>query len=436
MRKVLVVGSGAGGATVARELQGDFDVTVLEAGNAFQPFSFPLSLLEQVRKWGLFFDCRQIQWVFPTMQIRKTSEEMVLVNGIGTGGTTPIATGNAFRLDGELKRMGIDLDKEFEQLAQEVPLSTSHQSGWNPTTRKQFEICQSLGLHPEPTPKMGNYEKCTHCGRCVFGCPYGVKWDSRVFLQDALFRGARLATGCWVERVVIEKGVANGVRAGRGFYTRFIPADVIVLAAGGLGTPEILERSGIPCESRLFVDPVLCVAAEQKETSQNRKAFQNKEVAMPFFIQRDRFIVSPYFDYLSFFFNKNWRKPASRIVSWMIKLADCTEGNIFQGKVHKDLTDLDRSTLQEGIGLCQELLGKMGVRKGEVFLGTLNAGHPGGMLPLSASEALSLHPSVLPENLYVADATILPKSPGGPPILTLMALAKKISTRIRQQWKP
>ena len=33
MPHAIVVGSGAGGATVARELQGAFDVTVLEAGD-------------------------------------------------------------------------------------------------------------------------------------------------------------------------------------------------------------------------------------------------------------------------------------------------------------------------------------------------------------------------------------------------------------------
>lgn len=33
----------------------------------------------------------------------------------------------------------------------------------------------------------------------------------------------------------------------------------------------------------------------------------------------------------------------------------------------------------------------------------------------------------LPDNLYVADASILPKALGNPPILTIMALAKKIA---------
>ena len=67
---------------------------------------------------------------------------------------------------------------------------------------------------------------------------------------------------------------------------------------------------------------------------------------------------------------------------------------------------------------------------GTGFLGTLNAGHPGGMLPLTAAERDTLHHPDLPENLYVADATILPESMGNPPILTIMALAKRISKRV------
>lgn len=44
MKKVIVVGSGAGGATVARELQGKFSVTILEAGKEFHPFSLNRSM--------------------------------------------------------------------------------------------------------------------------------------------------------------------------------------------------------------------------------------------------------------------------------------------------------------------------------------------------------------------------------------------------------
>jgi len=71
MKKAVIVGSGAGGAAIARELQGKFQVTILEAGNSFRPLSVNLSWMEKVKKTGLLFDERQIQWIFPTMKIRK-----------------------------------------------------------------------------------------------------------------------------------------------------------------------------------------------------------------------------------------------------------------------------------------------------------------------------------------------------------------------------
>jgi choline dehydrogenase-like flavoprotein len=49
---------------------------------------------------------------------------------------------------------------------------------------------------------------------------------------------------------------------------------------------------------------------------------------------------------------------------------------------------------------------------------------------LTEGERDSLHDPRLPENLYVADATILPRAMGNPPILTIMALAKKIAAML------
>lgn len=71
------------------------------------------------------------------------------------------------------------------------------------------------------------------------------------------------------------------------------------------------------------------------------------------------------------------------------------------------------------------------ISRKDIFLGTLNCGHPGGMLPLTPAESQTLHSSTLPANMYVADASILPESPGLPPILTIMALAKRISKLIK-----
>lgn len=420
MKHAIVIGSGAGGATVAKELQGKFNVTVLEAGKEFHPLSMDLPTIELGKKTGLLLDEREMSLFFRTIQIRKTPD-MVLVNGIGLGGTTTISTGNGVRMDRDLKAIGINLDDEFEEVFREIPVTTVHQKRWHKHTRRLFEISCELGLNPQPMPKMGNYERCISCGRCIFGCKNGAKWDSRQFLQIARDRGAQVMTNCRVERVLIENGHATGVEARHGWSREFYPADLVILAAGGFGTPVILQNSGIRCEPRLFVDPVLCLGTEWENS------LQCKEIGMPFYIQRDHFLLSPYFDYVSFLFNKAWRYPAKDTLGIMIKLADSTTGSISKQEVRKTLTALDKERLSGAVETGKEILRRFGAKDKDIFLGTINAGHPGGMLPLTEREAESFHHDRLPENLYVADATLIPKSLGNPPILTIVAIAKRIS---------
>lgn len=421
--QAIVVGSGAGGAAAARELQGAYQVTILEAGGGFRPLAMPFRSMERLRNSGLLFDARAIGLAFPFMNVRKGTEGMLVVNGRGTGGTTTLSTGNALRLDDGLRTLGIRLDAEFEELGREVPQSTEHRARWTPATRSLYAACESLGLQPRPTPKMIDFGRCRRCGRCVLGCPNGAKWDSRRFLEEAVAKGARLETGWRVRRVVIDDGKAVGVVARRGLRTAFLPADLVVVAAGGLGTPAILGRSGIQCEPRLFVDPVLCVAAPWPASGQRR------EIPMPFVVQRSGYIVSPYFDFVSWLFDRRWRRSADGMLGLMIKLADTERGSVSsrgRERIDKSLTETDRQRLAKAVELCTAIFEKLGVDRRTVFLGTLNAGHPGGMLPLTATEAETLHPDRLPPNLYVADASLLPASLGAPPILTIMALAMRI----------
>jgi choline dehydrogenase-like flavoprotein len=420
MKTAIVVGSGAAGATVAKDLQGAFDVTVLEAGREFRRAGLRWETIERLRQSGLLVNARLLRLAYPPLRVRKTPD-MLLVNGIGTGGTTPMATGNGIRLDGDLRALGIDLTSEFEEIASEIPISADHQRGWHQTTRRLFAVCEDLGLHPFPTPKMGTAGTCRHCGRCVLGCPHGVKWDSRRFLDAAVARGARLLTGHAVNRIVIEGGRAAGVLTQGVLGPRFHPADLVVLAAGGFGTPVVLQRSGIECESRLFVDPVLTVAAHRP------KAWQCNEIEMPFVAQRGHYILSPYFDWISYLFNPDWGHPIGDIVGIMIKLADESVGTVSDGRVAKRLTALDRSRLDEGVGVATEILERFGVERGSIVRGTINAGHPGGMLPLTEKTAVSFHDARLPDNVYVADSTLFPRSLGNPPILTIVAMAKRVA---------
>lgn len=424
-KKAIVIGSGAGGAMAAHMLASKFDVTVLEAGQTFKPFSLPLEQLAKVRKTGLYFDERMIQMLLPSMRIDKQSE-MIMVYGRGVGGTTTLATGNAVRADEGLRKIGINLDEEFNELFQELPITTDHQRYWSPTTKKTFEVMQQMGFDPQPMPKLLRPNKCRMCGHCSMGCPTRAKWDTRELLD-----GINVMTGCKVTRIDIGDGKAKRVHIEQkssllSLHTTHLEleADIIIVAAGGYGTPDILRASGIDCEPHLFVDPVLCVAAPMANARQQR------QLLMPFVSMRDKYIISPYMDWLSFFFNHQWYKPIDGMVSLMIKLADVEQGDVHRNHMTKQLTPLDHQRLQQGVKDCREILMEMGVKEQDIFLGTLNAGHPGGMLPLSEAEAETLHSPLLPDNLYVCDASLLPQSLGLPPILTIMALAKRIAKQI------
>ncbi len=419
-KTALVIGSGAGGAVMADRLQGKYQVTVLEAGGKFRPFHFSVRKLAELRKSGLFFDERMIRLLLPNMLVEKT-DDMVMVRGIGLGGTTTLATGNAVRCGAALKEIGIDLDEQYDKLEQELPICTDHRKYWNRSTKSFYRVFREMGLEPAATPKFMHTEECIRCGHCAIGCPAGAKWDSRALIDRAVSRGAELVSGCRVRDLEISGNAVTAVNARRHGKKEVYQADLVILAAGGLGSPVILEKSGIACSRTLFVDPVLCLAGPLEGFRQDR------QLLMPFISQQDGYILSPYMDYLSFFFNKDWRLPMQDIASVMIKLSDEAQGAVDGKRIDKSLTALDKNRLKRAEDQCREILERLGVPAGKQFKGTLNAGHPGGMMPLTEAEKDTLHNPQLPENMYLADASILPKSLGNPPILTIMALAEKIA---------
>ena len=69
---------------------------------------------------------------------------------------------------------------------------------------------------------------------------------------------------------------------------------------------------------------------------------------MPFVAHRDGFILSPYFDYLSFLVEPTWEATARDLVGVMIKIADPNAGRVSPKRVEKGLSARDHARIEAG----------------------------------------------------------------------------------------
>jgi hypothetical protein len=160
-------------------------------------------------------------------------------------------------------------------------------------------------------------------------------------------------------------------------------------------------------------------------------AKQLKEPPMLWFTKHQNYIISPYIDILSVWFHKPWRKvPVENRVGLMVKLADSANGKVSaNGSVTKELTNEETKKIEEGLELAKHVMLNAGVK--EPFeTGMLNGGHLGGTVPLSNSDIPTMRPKYLPENLWVADLSLAPKSQGMPTMLLTSALALRVARKI------
>jgi choline dehydrogenase-like flavoprotein len=419
----IVVGSGAGGATAARELaQRGWEVLVLEAGRPFRPLARPLlRFAEPLRRLGLLGSARTISRLFPHLDTIRTSGGIELVRGLTIGGSTTLSCGNLVRAERGLREIGLDLSPEYAELEALLQPRPTPIERWRPVSRALFAAAERMGLAPRAVPKVVDPEQCVACGLCEVGCLQGAKWDARRFLADVRHHGGEARTGTPVDRVVLERDRAVGVAAGR----EVVRADAVVLAAGAIGTARILRRTGLSVADRLWVDVVVTVGG------QLRSARQLDEPPMVWYAQREGYILSPYLDILSHYFHRPWRRvPLADRVGLMVKLADAPVGTVrADGTVDKALTIEDEASLAAAVELARSVMERAGVG-GPFVTGLPNAGHLGGTVPLSPDDVPSLHPATLPEGLWVADLSLVPVSQGLPTILTAAALALRVARRV------
>lgn len=113
----------------------------------------------------------------------------------------------------------------------------------------------ALGWHWWPATNaiasapIGGRHVCVQRGTCGSGCNEGAKGSTDVtHWPAAIAAGARLVTGATVQRIELgARGLARGAVwiDGEG-VERFTAADVVVLAANGIGTPRLLLASTSP----------------------------------------------------------------------------------------------------------------------------------------------------------------------------------------------
>ena len=99
-------------------------------------------------------------------------------------------------------------------------------------------------------PKVEDFNRGNNFGAAYFHLNQktGRRWSSaRGFLKPVLNRpNLKLVTGAQVERLMIENGRATGVSyCVNGVMQTALAAGEIVLSAGAIGSPHLLERSGI-----------------------------------------------------------------------------------------------------------------------------------------------------------------------------------------------
>ncbi len=244
---VVVVGSGAGGGTVAAELaRAGADVVVLEKGGYASESDF--SHLEHEANRDLYLY---------GLTLATTDLGCRILAGSTLGGGTVVNYSTSFKTPGFVlaewaKVSGLDafvsgeVEASLDAVAERLSVTTGA-SRPSPRDVLMERGLARLGWHCAPLPR--NVRGCpqhTGCGWCGFGCRLGAKQSTlRTYLEDAAARGARLVVGADVRRVLINDARAVGVEARVGGHRLRVRAKAVVAAAGAIETPALLLRSGL-----------------------------------------------------------------------------------------------------------------------------------------------------------------------------------------------
>lgn len=255
----VVVGSGFGGSISALRLsEAGKSVLVLERGRRYRPGDFPRDVTDIDR---IFWSSRHYPSATGLYDVRFFSG-IAVVAASGVGGGSLIYANINIRPDpvvfehprwpASLNRQSLDryYDKVAAALAVrplpsdvEVPKRDIYRDAARRSDRPIFDPDQAVTWESTPDMEAGQ-GPCRLVAECEFGCQHGAKNSvDLTYLARAERLGAEVRTGAVVSHISpIEGGYAVEYPASQGRMVQ-VRGRRLVLAAGTLGTNEILLRS-------------------------------------------------------------------------------------------------------------------------------------------------------------------------------------------------
>lgn len=420
---VVVVGSGPGGATVARELakQGK-KVVILERGRNPKWTGNALTA---------FFIIDRQSLLFPRDGVR-------VGRALTTGGSSVIYCGTAVSPPNWIEaKYGIDLNEFVEEARQEIGIKPLPNRLVGPAARRIMEAARDLGLNWNPMDKFIDGDKCElKCPHCMLGCTRGAIWTARKYVQEAVDSGATLLSQALVQEVLVENERAIGISASTPKGQLIVEAKITVLAAGGMSTPVLLQRAGVSDAGQgLFVDPLIITYGNCKGPSSTRDIPMTAgtlEYAPEGIVMTD--LAYPWAFYLLNAYWRGWKYLPkilgySSTIGIMTKVRDELSGRVnADGTVSKPITEEDRRKLEKGASIAEKILKEAEADPRSIYTAPVGAAHPGGTARIGHAVDTELETRIA--NLYVCDASIIPEPWGLPPVWTLIAFGKRLARRL------
>jgi choline dehydrogenase-like flavoprotein len=429
---VVVAGSGPGGCAIAKELsEKGKKVILIEKGRGDNRFvGNGLGVFIRMEK-GFHFP-------FP---YKKTREGYTVILAKCLGGGTFLYAGSAFEPDTDYwRRHGIEIPQDLtDEAMEECWVNLPPDDFIGPGTRRVWEAASDLGMPFEKLHRHVDFSKCKiGCEHCTNGCRKDAKWTARVFADEAVKNGAVLLTHTEVKDVIIENGVAGGVRAmGKGGQQYHINAKVVVCCAGGTHTARILQRSGFPDAGSWFNgDPTFFSFGFVKDGPGNAGehnmtiGWHDEEHKIVFCS-----MLSPFGGWHMQFLQDEPIKGLMRLnrfrkaLGMFAKVSDDGVGRVMaNGKISKTFTEQDNQRFEYAREINTKVLVKAGCDPDDIHHSGFVLGHPSGTVKVGQLLDTNLETSV--KNLYCCDTSVFPEAPGRPPALTVVILGKRLARRL------